>query len=136
HPGARLAEEHMPGFVGVQVHQPVHQQAGGEQHQREAKVGIHTVSGIGTFRGFMTSPFKIRTKPRRQPCHAETGPATPTSKSARPSTSRKATKTRASRRKRPNAGPGPPSTRKTGAARIRARVGKSRPEFGPARRAG
>src|SRR5690606_9028847 len=54
---------------------------------------------------------------RSTPCHAETSRPIPTSRSARPSTSRKASARKAVPGKTPSASPGPPSTSRTAAAR-------------------
>src|SRR6476661_1780979 len=74
------------------------------------------------FRGRLTSgrlfsrPFHQHV-PEERTCHAETSRATPTSRSARPSTSRPARGRKDVRRNPPNASPGRPSTSRTAAAR-------------------
>src|SRR6185312_1399166 len=64
---------------------------------------------------------------RSRSCLAATRVLTPTSRSARPSTSRRATKKKASPRRRPRAEPGRRSTRNPGAARNPGTAGRSRP---------
>jgi hypothetical protein len=70
---------------------------------------------------------------RRRSCRAATNRNTRISKSAKPTTLRKAMRVAAFRKKRPSDGPGPPSTRTTAAARGR-RIG-TRQSDGPSRRA-
>src|SRR5882724_5793059 len=80
----------------------------------------HTNGTVNTRRGREIQPSTAQTRPRPerlQPCHRETKAVTPTSRNARRTISKKATKRRASEKKKPRDGPGGPSTSRPEAER-------------------
>src|ERR1700733_13779598 len=78
----------------------------------------------------------IRAAQEMGPCHGETSPNTPGSKTGKRSISSRATRAAAFRRRRPNVAPGPRSTRTTAVERRpAARAEENRPAIPPRTRA-